>query len=283
MHGVTQSGGAPREQGTRMLPFSLCPPSELARIAVVLTDIDDTLTLDGRLPAIAYSALERLRGAGLIVVPVTGRPAGWCDLIARLWPVDGVVGENGAFYFRCEPGRGMKRIYVKDESERREDRVRLVSLGASILAAVPCARIAADQLYRESDLAIDFAEDGAPLAPAKIDRIAACFAEAGATAKVSSIHVNGWYGGYDKLGMTRRMLADEFGLDVDANNARVAFVGDSPNDAPMFGFLRNSIGVANFRAFSARSEAHPRWITAAAGGAGFAEFASRLLAARGAA
>src|SRR5688500_16034532 len=106
------------ERGS-MRPLAECTPAEFEGVKAVLTDIDDTLTTDGRLPAEAYSALERLQRAGLIVIPVTGRPAGWCDLIARLWPVDGVVGENGALYFRCEPGQGMRRIYVKPESERR--------------------------------------------------------------------------------------------------------------------------------------------------------------------
>jgi HAD superfamily hydrolase (TIGR01484 family) len=281
MQAAAQTHGSTSENGARMLPFSLCAPAQLADVAIVLTDIDDTLTVDGRLPALAYNALEALRGAGLKVVPVTGRPAGWCDLIARLWPVDAVVGENGAFYFRCLPGKGMTRVYTKEEDERRHDRERLAHLSRSILAAVPCARIAADQPYRESDLAIDFAEDGPRLGDTKIDRIAACFAEAGATAKVSSIHVNGWFGHYDKLGMTGRLLSAEFGIDPDADNARMVFVGDSPNDAPMFGFFRNSIAVANFGEFSSSSDAHPRWITTAAGGAGFAEVAARLLAARG--
>ena len=71
----------------------------LDRIRYVLTDIDDTVTTDGRLPAKSYDALERLQNAGLAVIPITGRPAGWCDMIARFWPVDAVVGENGAFYF----------------------------------------------------------------------------------------------------------------------------------------------------------------------------------------
>ena len=270
------------DQGTRMLPFSLCPTGNLARVDVVLTDIDDTLTSDGRLPAVAYSALEKLRGAGLTVVPVTGRPAGWCDLIARLWPVDAVVGENGAFYFRCRAGGGMRRVYIKEESERRSDRARLADLGASILAAVPGARLAADQLYRESDLAVDFAEDGARLSAAKIDQIVACFSEAGVTAKISSIHVNGWYGRYDKLDMTRRVLADEFDLDHDHDDPRILFVGNSPNDASLFEAFRNSVGVANFREFASRSNAHPRWITTAPGGAGFAEVAAALLTARGA-
>lgn len=263
-----------------MLPLAHCPATALARVDIVLTDIDDTLTTAGRLPALAYDALERLRDAGLLVVPVTGRPAGWCDLIARLWPADAVVGENGAFYFRCCPREGMIRVYAKRENERAADRTRLDALATVILARVPGTRIAADQRYREADLAIDFSEDGPTLAEAEIDRILACFTEAGATAKVSSIHVNGWFGAYDKLGMTRRLLAEVFGFDAGRDNARILFAGDSPNDAPMFGFFRNSVAVANFRHFAARSEAHPAWITARSGGEGFAELARAVLDAR---
>jgi HAD superfamily hydrolase (TIGR01484 family) len=262
--------------------FEHFPAADFARVAVVLADIDDTLTTDGRLPALAYAALERLHGAGLIVVPVTGRPGGWCDLIARLWPVDGVVVENGAFYFRRDNQHGMTRRFAKPAPERESDRARLAALGAAIVTRVPGARIAADQRYRETDLAIDFAEDGPRLADSEIERVMQCFAEAGATAKISSIHVNGWYGDYDKLVMTRRLLSDTFGLDIDKDNARILFVGDSPNDAPMFAFFRNSVAVANFRCFAARSEAQPRWITARAGADGFAEVADALLAARGA-
>jgi hypothetical protein len=264
-----------------MQAFEDFPVADFARVAVVLTDIDDTLTTDGRLPALAYAALERLHGAGLIVVPVTGRPGGWCDLIARLWPVDGVVGENGAFYFRCDRQHGMTRRFAKPAPERERDRARLAALGAGIVARVPGARIAADQRYRETDLAIDFAEDRPRLSDSEIESVMQCFAEAGATAKLSSIHVNGWYGSYDKLVMTRRLLSDAFGLDIDRDNARILFVGDSPNDAPMFAFFRNSVAVANFRYFAARSDAQPRWITASARGDGFAEVADALLAARG--
>ena len=91
--------------------------SNAARRAVrgVLLDIDDTLTTDGRLTAKAYAALADLRNAGKLVVPVTGRPAGWCDHIARLWPVDAIVGENGAFYFRYDHDeRRMTRRYYAD-------------------------------------------------------------------------------------------------------------------------------------------------------------------------
>ncbi|MFP4539034.1 MAG: HAD-IIB family hydrolase [Dichotomicrobium sp.] len=263
-----------------MRGFADFPACALADISVVLTDIDDTLTTDGHLSAHAYSAVERLHAGGLLVVPVTGRPGGWCDLIARLWPVDAVVGENGAFYFRHDPVGGMIRVFAKPEFERISDRARLDALGASIVERVPRARVAADQRYREADLAIDFAEDGPLLSAREIDQVVTCFTEAGATAKVSSIHVNGFYGGYDKLVMTRRLLRDAFGIDIEADNRRILFVGDSPNDAPMFTFFHNSVAVANFRNFAESSQAQPKWITTRSGGAGFAEVADAVLAAQ---
>lgn len=257
------------------------PAADRARIEVVMTDIDDTLTEDGTMPAIAYEALERLKRAGLIVVPITGRPAGWCDLIARLWPVDGVVGENGAFYFHYDRARQvMVRRYHKDDAARAGDRARLQQLGARIVGAVAGSRIAADQPFRETDLAIDFAEDVAPLPPQEVDRIVDLFREAGATAKVSSIHVNGWYGAYDKLAMARQMLAEVFGRTLTADDETAVFVGDSPNDEPMFAHVRNAVAVANFARFADSVQAKPRWITRQSGGAGFAELAEAILEAR---
>ena len=130
----------------------------------VLCDIDDTLSSEGRITAEAYSAMQQLQQAGLLVIPVTGRPAGWCDHIARLWPVDGVVGENGAFYFRYDTAaRKMQRHFVDDAATRATHRQRLAQIGREIIAAVPGAAIAADQPYRETDLAIDFCEDVPPL------------------------------------------------------------------------------------------------------------------------
>ena len=249
-------------------------------VGCVLTDIDDTLTSDGRLTAEAYAAIAALDRAGITVVPITGRPAGWCDMIARLWPVAGVVGENGAFYFRYDHSKKrMLRRYVDSAETREARRAELAALGEKILAAVPGAAISADQAYRETDLAIDFCEDVPPLSGADIDRIVALFEAGGATAKVSSIHVNGWFGQYDKLSMTRAFAADCLAIDLDARREEFVFVGDSPNDAPMFDFFPYSIGVANVRAFADRLRAAPKYVTRAPGGAGFAEVAAALIAA----
>ena len=215
-----------------MMPLDSFPVAARRRIRGVFTDIDDTLTTEGQLTAAAYGALERLRVAGLLVVPITGRPAGWCDHIARMWPVDAVVGENGAFYFRYDAtARKLVKRFLASAEERAANRRRLEAVRDRILAAVPGAALASDQLYREADLAIDFCEDVPPLPRADVDRIVALFGEAGATAKVSSIHVNGWFGSYDKLGMTRILLRECFAIDLDAERDAFVFAGDSPNDA----------------------------------------------------
>ncbi len=264
-----------------MRPVSEMPREVAAQIRCVLTDIDDTLTSEGRLPAAAYAALERLHDAGILVAPITGRPAGWCDMIARFWPVAGVVGENGAFYFAYDgKARRMRRVFAADVATREGCRGRLDDIRRRVLAEVPGAAVAADQAYRETDLAIDFREDVAPLPAAAVDRIKAIFEEAGAVAKISSIHVNGWFGSHDKLSMSRRFAAEVLGLDLDAEEGRVLFCGDSPNDAPMFAFFSNACGVANVRDFAGRIEAEPAWVAEGRGGEGFVEIAEVVLRAR---
>ena len=264
-----------------MQPVNECPVETLRHLRAVLCDIDDTLTWEGRLPAVAYEALELLRGAGLIVVPITGRPAGWCDHIARMWPVDGIVGENGAFYFYYEAAsQTMTRQYWRTEQQRHDDRAKLDVIKYRVLEEVPDAAIATDQAYREADLAIDFCEDVHRLPARQVDRIVEIFQAAGATAKVSSIHVNGWFGDYDKLTMTKRMFDQIFSIDIESNAAAIAFVGDSPNDANMFDFFPNAVGVSNVRDWTDALKSTPRWVTESSGGFGFAEFARVVVKAR---
>ncbi len=261
-----------------MRPLSAFPIDTRRAVRFVLCDIDDTITDRGRLPSASLGAMERLQAAAVRVVPITGRPAGWCDHIARMWPVDGVVGENGALCFRYDhEKRRMHRVYWKSEFQRTADRERLAVLAREITAAVPGSAVAADQPYRETDLAIDYAEDVDRLPGEAVQRIVAMFEAAGATAKVSSIHVNGWFGDYDKLSMTRRAFAEVFGRDIDGARDDIVFIGDSPNDAPMFAFFPNAVGVANVRDFAGQLPAEPAWITEARGAAGFAELAAALL------
>jgi HAD superfamily hydrolase (TIGR01484 family) len=264
-----------------MKPLSECPKATLAAIRGVLTDIDETVSSEGHLTAEAYGALEVLKRAGLLVIPVTGRPAGWCDMIARFWPVDAVVGENGAFWMWHDlEARKLRTRFIQSDGERASGRRRLESVRADVLREVPGAGIASDQPYRLADLAIDFCEDVLPLPRPDVERIVSIFERHGAHAKISSIHVNGWFGDYDKLTTSRTMMAELFGVDLTREAERWVFCGDSPNDSPMFGFFPNGVGVANVRDFADAMPQPPRWVTRARSGAGFVELAEALIAAR---
>ena len=173
------------------------------------------MTTDGRLEGAAYLAIEKLQQAGLVTIPITGRPAGWCDMIARFWPVDGVVGENGAFYFAYDrKAAKMRRCYVRSEAQRLEDQTKLSILKKEILQKVSGSAISADQTYREADLAVDFCEDVAPLPNESVMKIKKIFEDAGAVAKISSIHVNGWFGDYDKLSTCQLFVSSQLGFKL---------------------------------------------------------------------
>jgi len=265
-----------------MTPLADCPRETLAAIQGVLTDIDETVSTEGKLTADAYAALEALKEAGFRVIPVTGRPAGWCDHIARFWPVDAVVGENGAFWMwpDAKANGKLQTRFVQGDAERAEGRRRLEAVRAQVLREVPGAGIASDQPYRAADLAVDFREDVPPLGDAEIARIVAIFEAHGAHAKVSSIHVNGWFGDYDKLTTSKLMMRELFGVDLDIHRAHYVFAGDSPNDSPMFRYFPNAVGMANVRDFTGRLEHQPRWVTAGRSGTGFVELARALIDAR---
>ena len=261
-----------------MKQLATLPDVARQNIRCVLTDIDDTLSTRGRITAEAYAAMEALHAAGYLIIPVTGRPAGWCDHIARMWPVDAVVGENGALYMRHDDvARALKKRFVAGEAERKRNRQRLAAIGEKILREIPGCALASDQQYRETDIAIDYCEDVVPLSREAVERIVAMMRSEGMRAQVSSIHVNGWFGSYDKLAMTRTLLDQEFGIVLDAEQGRCVFIGDSPNDAPMFDFFSYSIGVANVHTFGDAIATPPKYVTAGEAGAGFAELATFLL------
>jgi HAD superfamily hydrolase (TIGR01484 family) len=253
-------------------------PKLLTDLRGVLFDLDDTFSTQGKIPACSFQALWSLKNAGLIVVCVTGRPAGWCDHIARMWPVDGVVGENGAFYFYFDEREGkLKKRFLNSDSVRAEKRQLLEKVRDEILTAVPGCGLASDQQYREADLAIDYCEDVPPLSPDEVVRICDIFTAHGATWKVSSIHVNGWFGQYDKLGMLKRFMSERLGVDLDGEKGRFAYCGDSPNDEPMFGYFPISVAVRNVERFLDQMQTLPGYITLEQGGEGFAEFATHIL------
>ena len=263
-----------------MRPISSLTDVEARAVRFVLFDIDDTITMDGRLLRESYDALWILSEAGIAAIPVTGRPAGWCDLIARQWPVAGVVGENGAFAFYMRNDR-LERLYHPAAPDPDSIRARLAGLSGRALEKFPGLRLAKDQAYRLFDVALDFAEEEPRYGLAFASEVKSFCETAGATAKVSSIHVNAWFGAYDKLSMVEYFLSSVLGYDPTLDLSSVLYFGDSPNDEPMFRRFPLSCGVANVEKYRELLKHSPKFITREPFGFGFAEGVDVLIRLRG--
>lgn len=259
----------------RPQPLAAWPLEARRRIAGVLTDIDDTLTTDGRITAEAMRALAHLRDAGLAIIAITGRPMGWSEPIARDTPLDAVVAENGAVALFREGGV-LRVEYVQDESTRERNGQRLRLVAQRILRQIPGTALARDSAGRVTDIAIDHGEFS-HLSQESIARVVALMRAEGMNATVSSIHINGWYGEHDKPSGARWIVQRLLGRDLDAETGRWVYVGDSPNDQAMFQRFAHSVGVANLCRFAGELKVWPAYLTQAERGAGFAELSAALL------
>lgn len=262
-----------------MKPVASIPVESLAQIRYVLFDIDDTITEHGQLLRESYDALWDLRRIGITAIPVTGRPAGWCDLIARQWPVAAVIGENGAFAFHISAGK-LQALYHPNAPEPQANRIRLEAMAQRAIKRFPGLRLAKDQAYRLFDVALDFAEEEPDLGLEVAAQVRAFCEAEGAVAKVSSIHVNSWYGDYDKLSMAEFFLSSYFAYQPTRDEAGVLYFGDSPNDEPMFRHFSHSCGVANVRKYEALLRHPPKYVTDQPFGYGFAEACALLVKAQ---
>jgi HAD superfamily hydrolase (TIGR01484 family) len=263
----------------RPRPLAELAPAALRGLVGLMTDIDDTLTRDGAIEAPALAALHRLRSAGVPVIAITGRPLGWSEPFARAWPLAALVAENGAVALLPEGGR-LHIEFTQDAATRAANAQRLQAAAARVLRDVPGATLARDSPGRATDIAIDHSEF-AHLDAAAISRVVAVMQAHGLNATVSSIHINGWFGEHDKWTAACWMVRRLYGRDLEIEVDRWAYVGDSTNDQALFARFAVSVGVANLVRFADQLHTWPAWITRGERGAGFAEVAAALVAARG--
>lgn len=265
-----------------MRPLARLDRDEARRLEGLLFDLDDTFLSYGTLTREAYAALWDLRAAGLRLVAVTGRPSGWGEVLARQWPIDGAVTENGAVHVVRE-GKGVALLFEGAPAEIAARRERLEALVSDVARAVPRARLADDVRARRSDVAWDIGEREAldrEAIAAVVAAVEAIAHGAGARTTRSSVHLHASFERDDKASGAVRFLCARFGADAGAALGRYAFAGDSANDAPCFSAFATTFGVANVRAFVPLLVVPPRYVAEQERGAGFAEIARAILAAR---
>ena len=272
-----------------MRPLVDFPAAARQGLIGVFTDIDDTLTTDGAITPDALQALADLKAAGLHVIPITGRPLGWSEPFAATWPVDALVAENGAVALQragasssasaMQAAMPLHKLYIQDAITRQTNWARMQAVAARVLREVPGAALAQDSPGRETDIAIDHSEF-VQLSPAGIAQSVQIMHSEGMNATVSSIHINGWFGTHNKWEGARWITRQLWGRELKDEIGRWLYVGDSTNDQRMFEAFTHSVGVANIRRFEDQLTHRPRYITRGERGAGFAEVARAVLAAR---
>ena len=260
------------------------PLSELTGpVRALFTDLDGTMTTDGRVEAATYAALEQLGAAGIPVILVTGRPAGWGQAFASCAPLAAVVTENGGLtFFRTGASihkvSTLQKIYGVPASSLPEWRRRMQVAATEVMSEVPGARLSADSKYREVDLAIDWNEE-VQLSRDDAERVVTMLRQRGFRAVRSSVHVNFGPPTFDKLSACKVVVAKVLGGDA-ADLSPYVYVGDALNDAPMFAGFERSIGVANVKRWWDELAHKPGFLTPSEEGAGLREVCAHLLSLR---
>ena len=282
-----------------MKPLADWPVEQRRNIIGVFTDIDDTLTTQGRITPDALQALVDLKAAGLHVIPITGRPVGWSEPFAKTWPVDAMVVENGAVALQmvnqqqgqtdrgeniCQIGlqtayllpKVLSKVYQTDDQTRASNQAKMALIAKQVMTNIPAAVLSHDSSGRETDLAFDYKEFE-NLAPEVVQQIVAQLQSHGMETSVSSIHIHGCFGRFDKWTGAQWIVRELFKRELAAELDQWVFVGDSGNDQAMFQHFKHSVGVANIKDYAAQMSYLPGYITQASRGAGFAEMVQAVL------
>jgi HAD superfamily hydrolase (TIGR01484 family) len=253
-----------------MKPISQFSRSEAQTLEGLFFDLDDTFLDEGRVTEAAYRALFRLKESGLRLVALTGRPAAWGELLARMWPVEAAIAENGAVAYVRESAR-VRAIDSVDAPERERRRAALLELVRAAQVRFPDLIPADDVGGRITDFTFDIGEHQR----AKEDTIQAAqeFAHGqGARTTRSSVHLHYTFDRADKATGALGYLC-RTGGDPTRGRQRFAFIGDSDNDASAFAAFSHAVGVKNLRG---HFSIPPRYLTERSSSDGFVEFAQIL-------
>ena len=254
------------------------PIEAAAAIRGLVFDIDDTVTREGVLEAVAFKAMHRAAEAGIVLIAVSGRPIGWADVVARTWPVRMALGENGAGWV-WRSGRGISEGYFSNETERAEQQQTLQKIRQDIRRKMPDILEANDQRARRCDAAFDVGET-VQLPKDEVEALVSLIESHGVKSAVSSVHAHAIPGSWNKAVGVERALSEVLGIQLADELDRWAFVGDSSNDAAAFEFFSYSVGVANVSDHLHLLPSPPKYITERDRGRGFAELVDYLLKSR---
>jgi HAD superfamily hydrolase (TIGR01484 family) len=245
------------------------------KIEYVFSDVDDTITLNGKLISASLEALWKLQENGIKTICVTGGSAGWADIYLRQWPIEAVVTESGALGFYKKNGQYRKWVNPCIDIENYQERKN--HLIDKVLKLIPEARLSSDQFSRIYDIAFDYGSELPVLSNEIVEKIVHMCKEEGFNYSVSSIHINAWLGDYNKKQGTLAFLKDIYGLDIKKIEKISIYCGDAPNDQLMFETFPLSFAPANIYKKEKELKIKPKYVAKGDGGLGFAQIIAEIL------
>ena len=241
----------------------------LKNVRLVATDMDGTLTSQGKFTASLLQALENLADASIPVLIVTGRSAGWMSGLSAILPIAGALAENGGLFYPSGTETPVTLTPIPDIVAHRQQ---LYHIFDQLKSKFPYLQESGDNRFRITDWTFDNRE----LTPNDLQTINAFCQESGWSFTYSSIQCHIKPKQQNKAIGLLKVLTHHF---PQYTPEQVVTVGDSPNDESLFDpqYFPVSVGVANVLEYANQLTHKPAYITTFAEGEGFCELAKLLL------
>lgn len=238
-------------------------------VRLVASDFDGTLTKFGKITANLLQGLVDLANAGLPVLIVTGRSAGWVSGLVNYLPVIGAIAENGGFF--VSPQEADPPLILTPIADLTQHRLNLAQTFAHLQAEFPQLQETSDNRFRLTDWTFDVQG----LTWEDLQKIDHLCTDRGWGFTYSSIQCHIKPATQDKATGLLKLLSTQF---PNYSSAQVLTVGDSPNDESLFNsvFFPLSVGVANLLEYRDRLTHAPAYITQGKEVEGFGELVQFL-------
>lgn len=254
------------EEIDRGLPFQGFSDAERLATEIVISDVDDTITKNGKLYPNALQSLWKLKRMGKMIVLLTGGSAGWSDVYIRQWPVDAVIAEGGALILAHGKNGGIVyKFNPMIDSAFQKKKENLMKLTAGL-------QLSSDQYARMYDIAYDKKQ----LTPEEAKTLKGMVQAAGGHWSESSIHINVSFGNFSKRSSLLFFMEALFDINAEKIKEHGIYLGDSLNDEELFEFMPLSVGMRSVEDNRALFRYLPKYIASGYGGDGFSEAVKSL-------
>jgi HAD superfamily hydrolase (TIGR01484 family) len=242
----------------------------LSHIRLIATDMDGTLTASSKFTSLLLQTFEDLKAAGIQVLIVTGRSAGWVSGLAHYLPVVGAIAENGGLFYPCDSETSLALTPINDIIIHRQQ---LAATFAQLKQQFPQIQESTDNRFRITDWTFDVAG----LSSDEIKILASLTQAMGWGFTYSNVQCHIKPPAQDKAVGLIKVLQEYFD---ELTLEQVVTVGDSPNDESLFDprYFPFSVGVANVSHYLDKLQHKPTHITNGAEAEGFCELARMIIA-----